>query len=190
MQKWSRGICRKEINNASTWCLSKGTTKTFPCQFWKYFLKHPGGEEHQGDRSLILKPPGRRQSLFSSLSITIFFCVVRSKYWTLGLYFANPDLSQVFWLISWELCLIWECSPLFSQSPATAGNLEPPHTRPSYLPVRGSQCSSVLSRNLASIRTGQFSYTLGNPNRKHRFFANSETWWQIWRSFFFPYLTK
>lgn len=158
MQKWSPGDYRKEINNFSTWCLSKGTTKTFPCQFWKYFLEHHrilGGKELQDDRSLILRSPARLQILFSSLSTTIFFRVVRSKYWTLSLYFTNPDLSQVSWLISWELCLIWERFARFSQSPATAWNLEHPHARPqpsSCAEQQTLQCAlSELGKHLDGV---------------------------------------
>lgn len=57
-----------------------------------------------------------------------------SKYRPLSLYFLTSDLSQVFWLISWELCLIWECFPLFFHSLVTVWNLEHPHIRPRLSP--------------------------------------------------------
>lgn len=157
MQKWSPGDYRKEINNFSTWCLSKGTTKTFPCQFWKYFLEHHrilGGKELQNDRSLILRFPARLQILFSSLSTTIFFRVVRSKF--------------ELWVCILRTLTSHRCPGSFPESYVWFGNaslsslspllqLETWNTRmqdPSHLPVLSSKHSSVLSQNLASIWMG------------------------------------
>jgi hypothetical protein len=113
------------------------TTRKFPCQFWKYFLKHHrvmGEKSFRMTASLIPNSSIGFQIFVYSLSRTIFYCELRSKYWTLSLYFLTPDLSQVFWLISWELCLIWESFLLFSHSPATVLDLEHPHTRPGLSP--------------------------------------------------------
>lgn len=108
-------------------------TKKFQCRFRKYFLKH---RRVMGERSFRMTESSvpnfsiNFQIFFCPLSVTIFFCVMWSKYRTLSLYFLTPDLSQVFWLISWELCLIWECFSLFFHSLVTVWNLEHPHTRP------------------------------------------------------------
>lgn len=136
-QKWTFGSSKKEINNFSTWCWSnKRPPESFSVHseniFWS--IRVMGERSYRMTESLGPNFSVKFQFFFCPLSMTISFCVIWSKYWTLSLSFLTPDLSQVFWLISWELCLIWECFPLFSCSLVTVWNLEHPHTRPRLSP--------------------------------------------------------
>lgn len=91
MQKWSPGSWRKEINNFSTWCLSKGTTKTFPCQFWKYILKHRGvlGEKaFRMTEPQFSSPPVRLQIAFALSNHFLLCCEI--KILNSGFEFSEP----------------------------------------------------------------------------------------------------
>lgn len=133
------------------------------------------------------------QIFFCPLSLTIFFCVMRSNYGGLSLYFLTPNLSQVFWLISWELCLIWDCFPLFSCSPVTVWNLEHPHTRPWLSPYATQKTLwNVLSKLGRHLDRDSFSHSGKSKyeTKAHFQFFNARINFRVISfSVFFPYLT-